>query len=345
MTAGRHKTHIVTGIHIVRKPLKHGDRFYIYAWRGGPCIETVDGKYPVITPALLSKQNQVKRKRFGESKNGFRRIIESYLASPEFKRLEESTKAEYRRWTTRIDERFGNIPIRAFEDRRMRRDIIDWRNLWQHQPRTADAAATMMSTLLGWAMDQGLLKVNAAARIRQLYHADRADLIWEDRHWKAIEAAQPPDHLMDVLKMASWTGLRLGDIIRLDWEHIYPRAVIITTSKRKGRAVIPILPEFRSWLDKTPEDKRTGPVLLTSRGTRWTKSGLGSVYQKNKPEGFDRRFHDLRGTFCTMLILKGLTDDEAAMVMGWTAKRVSAIRARYVNEERVIINLLDRITA
>lgn len=31
--------------------------------------------------------------------------------------------------------------------------------------------------------------------------------------------------------------------------------------------------------------------------------------------------------------------------IGWTARRTAAIRARYVNEERVIIHLAERLSA
>lgn len=336
----------MAGLHVVRKQLKLHDRYYVYAWRGGPCIHSQDDRPPIITHQILAKQQAAKAEQFGRSKEGFEAIIiDGYRSSPEFTQLEASSQRDYKLWLTRIAERFGNTPIRAFEDRRMRGDIIEWRDTWQDQPRSADKASVMMSTLLGWAVERGILRVNVASRIKQLHKADRSDLIWEAEHWEAIYQAKVPEHLLDALKVGSWTGLRLSDLVRLDWGHVGQKAVIMGTKKRKGRAVIPILPEFRAWLDAVHEDKRFGPVLKNSRGKAWTESGLGSVFQKNKPESFDRRIHDLRGSFCTMLIMKGLTDQEAALIMGWTSQRVANVRARYVNEERVIVNLLDRLTA
>lgn len=346
MTSGRRKTKIVAGLHIVRKTLKlGGNRYYVYAWRGGPCIHSQDDTYPVITPDILAKQSTAKRERYGESPDGFEQIITAYRNSPEFNKLAPSTQVEYSRWLNRISKQFGNVPIAVFEDRRMRGEIIEWRNLWASQPRTADSGAVMMSTLLGWGVEYGYLRVNVAAKIKQLHSVDRSDLIWEDAHWKAWDKPDTPAHLLQALKVASWTGLRLGDLVKLQWDHIGPSAIIMTTSKRKGRAVIPILAPMREFIDQTPMEHRTGMVLKNSRGLPWTASGLSSVFQKNKPKGFERHIHDLRGTFCTMLILRGLTDDQVAMVMGWIAKRVAAVRARYVNEERVIISLAERLSA
>lgn len=44
---------------------------------------------------------------------------------------------------------------------------------------------------------------------------------------------------------------------------------------------------------------RTGTILRNSRGEPRTESGLGSVFQKTKPEGFDRTIHDPRWSFAT----------------------------------------------
>lgn len=113
--------------------------------------------------------------------------------------------------------------------------------------------------------------------------------------------------------------------------------------KRGGRAIIPIVPELRTLLDSIGGTK--GPVLLNSRGTGWTESGLESVWQKKKPEGFDRRIHDLRGSYVTLLAMKGLTDDEIGRIVGWRAKEVGEIRARYVDEARVVVSMVERLSA
>ena len=153
-----------------------------------------------------------------------------------------------------------------------------------------------------------------------------------------------PTHIMDALVFASLTGLRLGDLVRLDWAQVGEQAIIVEkTRKRGGRAVIPMYTELRQWLDA--RTVKTGPVLLNSRKKAWTESGLETVWQRRKPKGFDRTIHDLRGTFVTFLALKGLTDEEIARVVGWTAKRVAQIRARYVDEARTIITLAGRLSA
>lgn len=55
--------------------------------------------------------------------------------------------------------------------------------------------------------------------------------------------------------------------------------------------------------------------------------------------------HDLRGTYVTFLASKRLTDDEISHIIGWTAKRISEIRACYVDEARFVISLVERLSA
>ena len=337
----------MSGLHVVSKTRKAGQRWYVYAWRGGPCIYQQDGARPVITPEILGAQQRALQDSFGgHSEDDIDAIIAGYEASPDFTTKKDSTKRDYRRWLTRISERFGNTPLSAFEDRRMRGDIIEWRDLWQDQPRTADKASVMMATLLGWAVENGKIEINVAAGIKQLHHVNKADQVWEDRHWQAVRAEKDfPAHIMDALELAQLTGLRLGDLIRLDWKCVGEKAIIVEkTGKRGGRAVIPIYDDLRKWIDART-DERTGTVLKNSRKTAWTDSGLETVWQRRKPEGFDRVIHDLRGTFVTKLAIKGLTDEEIAKIIGWTAKRIAEIRARYVDEARVIISLAERLSA
>lgn len=339
----------MTGLHVVSKKTRAGVKWYVYAFRGGPCVLTMVGAKPVIGPELLAKALAEREGRHGRHEGTLEKVISDYRASPEFERLGAKTKLDYRLWLDRISERFGDAYLGAFEDRRMRGVILQWRDTWAKQPRTADKASFMMGALLGWAVERGVLSINVASGIKKLHDVNKADQIWEEHHWKAMEAIDDdgkpicPAHIMDAIKLASLTGLRLGDLVELDWSHVGDQAIIFVTAKRKGRAVIPILPETRKHLEA--REWRTGPVLRNLSSEAWTESGLGGSFRKHRPKGFGRTFHDLRGTYATFLAVKGLTDEQIARILGWTAKRVGEVRARYVDEARVIVSLVERLSA
>ena len=335
---------MVTGLHPVRKRLKGGTRWYIYAWRNGPRIAVQDGERPVITTDILRLAEEARGKLRTPSAGTVRWLVEIYRASPQFAKTAVSTRRDYNASLDAIESEFGDFEIELFNDTRARSDIDDWRNRWAHQPRTADKRLVMLSTLLGWARrEKGLLAVNVTEGMSLLHSVDKADEIWEDRHWTTV--ADMPPHVMRGLKLISMTGLRLGDAMGLQWESVGDKAIVLTTAKRKGRAVIPVFGELRAFLDGFKPESATGSVLLNSRGGQWTASGFETVFQRRKPEGFDRTIHDLRGTYVTWLAVKGLTDEQIARIVGWTAQKVAAIRARYVDEARVVISLVDRLSA
>lgn len=337
----------MTGLHPVRKRLKGGDRWYIYAWRGGPCIAVQDSERPVIDNEILRLADEARAGKRNPVQDSMKWVVEIYRAHPQFTNLAVSTKRDYNYWLDRIEEEFGDADITLFEDIRTRSDVDDWRNKWAHKPRSADKALVMLNTLLNWAQrEKGLLRANVAGSMTLLHSVNKSDQIWEERHWQGM--AKMPAHVMRALKLASMTGLRLGDLVALEWEHVFDKSIVFITSKRKGRAVIPVFAELRAFLDALkPEgtDEAKGPVLLSTRGTKWTASGLQTVFQREKPKGFDRTIHDLRGTYVTWLAVKGLTDEQIARIVGWTAKRVAEVRALYVDEARVVVSLVERLSA
>lgn len=325
---------ISTGLHIVPKRLKSGEtRYYCYAYRGGPCIHVQDGTPPAINQQLLDLA-YAERRHKGPA-DALDRIIDLYCESPAFTTKADSTRADYRQWLNRISERFGKVPARMVPD--LRAEILAWRDEIADTPRAADRMVGMLSTLFGWAMERNLIAYNPARDIKALHKADRSNLIWEPRHWEAVKSV--PAHVHRALTLASLTGLRQGDLLSLTWEQVGRHDIETTAHKTGGRVVVPLYPELKRALGKKGE----GAILRTSAGNPWTVSGFKSSWQKSRPKGFDRTFHDLRGTFVTNLAMRGMTDPEIAYITGWETARIAAIRARYVDRARVAKGLAKKL--
>ena len=283
---------------------------------------------PAITPELLDRAFQERRNGRG-APDAFDTVLDLYRASPEFTALSANTKREYRLRLDQISARMGKAPIRLLNGKDARAEIISWRDELSGTPRAADRVVGMLSTVLNWAMERNLVEKNAAAGIRHLHKVNRADLIWEKRHWEAVKDIPP--HIHRVLTLGALTGLRLGDLLALTWESVQPAYIALETAKTGGEAVIPMHKELKAFLK--PRGK--GVILRNSNGDPWTPDGFQSSWRKARPEGFDRHPHDLRGTFATGLAIAGFSDGEIADALGWTAERVASIRARYVDRTRV----------
>lgn len=326
---------ISTGLHFVRKRVKGGERHYVYAYRGGPQIAAQDGRRPAITPDLLKAAFDARRHQ-GDP-DAFDTIIDAYRASHEFTSLRPRTQTDYKLWLDRISARFGKVPIRFFNGDDIRAEIIGWRDEMADTPRAADRGVGTLSTVLSWAQERNLVRQNAAKGIKHLHKVNRADLIWEERHWKAV--AQVPAPVMRVLTLAKLTGISQSDLFALDWDAVHKDYIDTTRGKTGGEVVVPIYPDLRKALGK----RGKGAVLLNASGGRWTQSGWQTAWRRVRPKGFDRNFHDLRGTFATVLCELDFPDSRIALIMGWKPDRVAAIRERYVNRARVVRSMARKI--
>lgn len=271
------------------------------------------------------------------AKDSLDTFIDLYRQSPEFTSKKPNTQREYRLRLDQISERFGRVPIRHFNGREIKREIILWRDELADTPRAADRCVGMLSTLLNWAMEREIVNQNAAGGVAKLHRVNRADLIWEDRHWEAVRGV--PGHVHRVLTLASLTGLRIGDLLALTWEQVTPDYIDVDTQKTGAMATIPMHEDLQRFL----VGPGRGPILRTSRMEAWTPDGWQSSWRAAKPEGFDRKVHDLRGTFVTRLMIQGLSDAEIAIITGWETDRIATIRARYVDRGRAARALAERM--
>jgi integrase len=344
------------GLHVVRVVKAGKPAFwYIYAWRGGPCIHTARGSRPKITAEISDKAADLRRDRYKAPSDLLPALIAAFRQAAEWAKLAKSTKANWETWFKRIEAEFGKAPIAAFNDRRMRGEILEWRDRWAAQPRAADMAIQAFSRVLSFGFDRGQLTSNILTGVENLYDADRSDIIWEQEHFDKFNPKASVE-VQEGVELCASTGLRRGDLVRVPWTAVGEHAIIWKTGKSRGKAqiVIPLLPETKALLQRIKDRHAASgtekplpeTILANSHWEPWTPSGFGSRFNDAKVEaGIDVHLHDLRGTFATRCMIAGLTDQEIADILGWSTKDVARIRVKYVNQARVVIALAERIAA
>ncbi|MGN5374623.1 tyrosine-type recombinase/integrase [Sphingomonas hankookensis] len=200
-----------------------------------------------------------------------------------------------------------------------------------------------------------MLPFNVLFDTDRLYDQDRSDIIWEAEHFAAF-AKEASVEVQEAVDLAAATGLRRGDLVRLPWSAIGEHAIVWHTGKSRGRTLVtvPILPETKAIFARIKarhavemaakrKDKRKplpDTVLSNSYWRPWTAMGLGSRFRDARDAaGITVHLHDLRGTFATRCMIAGLTDQEIADILGWSTKDVAKIRAKYVSQHRVVVEI------
>jgi integrase len=311
-------------------------RVYYYAWRGGPRLRGEPG-----SPEFMASYNKAIEQRRTPDKNRFRFVIADYKASGEYKKLAESTRAQWGKWLDRIGEYFGELSTAQFDRPEKIRPVIRrWRNQWVDTPRTADYALQVLSRVVAHAVDPlGKIAGNPCEGIKHLYTNNRSEIIWTDSDIAHIKQSGSAE-IAHAIDLASHTGLRLGDLIRVSWSHVEDDAIVLTTGKSRHRreAIIPLYGALRDVLARIP--KRATTILTNSRRRPWTADGFGSSFNKSKIDAGmaerDLHFNDLRGTAATKFYIAGFTMREIAETLAWEEESVEKIIRRYVGRSAAI---------
>lgn len=350
-------------------PSRKRDAFYIYAYKGGPLIRKHEGpRKPVLTARDHKAISDALEARNAEPEHLFVHVIREWQRSEEWKSLEPSTRKVWQGHVDRIEAKWGAYPYSVWNDPRMAEKVVKWRNERKANPRTADIGVTVLRALLKWAKLCGFVHLNAALDIPQLYKgADREEIIWLSEDIAAFEKvaiAEERPHLIDGLRLAALTGMRRADLVTLTFAHVGEFSVAKTALKKsrgkRRKATIPMTDELEAFLAEMrtrPRAEGVETILVNSFGRPWTGDGFGGSFNRIRDladivhtdeDGTKRKkhLHDVRGTFCTLLLAEcGLTDEEAAPILAWSKERVGRIRRVYVDDARVVVAIGKRIAA
>lgn len=283
-------------------------------------------------------------------------VIDRYLLSPEWDSLAQTTRRNWKLIIERIRRRWGNESVYRWSHPHRVSDVVKWRNESASQPRKADHQITVLHHLLSWARLHGHVAINAAADIPRLYkNGGRAEIIWHDDEIDRFcrEASQP---VADGMRLAALTGLRRADLVGLCWNEIEAVKISRVTLKsqpRRKRAIIPMTPALRVLLEELRTRVRkpgAETVLVNSVGDAWSADGFGHRFNAVRDrldirhtDGRKKHLHDVRGTYATRLVRYGLSDQEVADVLGWSASQVADIRKIYVQADVAIQALSEKI--
>lgn len=264
-------------------------------------------------------------------------LIRDYTLSPEFGKRAESTQKEYRRMLTKVEAKFGDMPLAALEDPLVRQDFMSWRATVARTSgdREADNRLSVVSAMLSWAKENGRVFGNHVAGFRRLHSADRSELVWLPEHIEAFMKVAPVE-MQRALILALHTGQRQGDLLRLTWGN-YDSFIISLRQGKTGRGVdIPCTKALARMLDEL--DRDAAVILTTKTRLPWKARYFKAQWEAaSKAAGISNlHFHDIRGTAITMLAEASCTTPQIAAMTGHSLKTVTTILDRYLARTRVL---------
>lgn len=171
---------------------------------------------------------------------------------------------------------------------------------------------------------------------------------------KACAQSRNP-YLLAIVILAINTGMRKGEILKLDWARVdlgadlgfNARITLYDTKNGKPRGV-PLNRAAIEALARTEPnpDNRTGPVFKARDGVAWGKirTAFELAVQRAEIPGF--RFHDLRHTAASWMVMKGRNLKEVQEVLGHRDFRMTNRYAHLSPAHlRTTVEALDGLTA
>ena len=323
----------IRGVNKVSKRLADGSiRYYHYHRATCRALKGEFGSVQFLADFVAAEKSM--RDRHAGVLN---RLIRDYTLSPEFGKLAHSTRKEYQRMLTKVEDKFGDLPIAALDDPRVRQDFMSWRGTVARESgdREADNRLSVISSMLTWAKENGHILHNHVAGFRRLHKADRSEKIWLPEHIEAFMRVAPLE-LQRALILALHTGQRQADLLSLSWNNYDGSFISLRQGKTKRRVEIPCTTALKRMLDGL--DRDTNLVLTTKTKLPWKARYFKAQWEAaTKAAGItDLHFHDLRGTAITMLAESRCSTPQIAAITGHSLKTVTTILDRYLARTRTL---------
>lgn len=131
---------------------------------------------------------------------------------------------------------------------------------------------------------------------------------------EAVRLLNPTTRTDEIMLVAMHTGMRRGEVIRLEWRHVGTDSLKVPgTKSRHAKRTVPLTQEVRSIVERQP--RRSQYVFTTESGLPLNPRNLTrDVAARKAALGIPKetRLHDLRGSYASLLIEAGV-DPRAVM--------------------------------
>ena len=174
-------------------------------------------------------------------------------------------------------------------------------------PSTVNREMTCLKTIFNKAKEWGKIKENQISSVKP-FKVQNARLRYLEKEEIATLIQACPDHLKPIVAVALNTGMRKGEILGLKWNDIDFRNRLIYVLQTKNREIreIPMNNIVFRILLKVRKNPKSPYVFCKKEGSPYRNITGGFTNALKRARIRDFRFHDLRHTFASLLVMAGI---------------------------------------
>jgi integrase len=235
-------------------------------------------------------------------------------------------------------EHFGEMPIDRISPATIERFKLDrlntrTRNKTERQIASVNRELEQLRAILRYARNEGLIAASPFERsssplISKADETKRTRVLTREEEKRLLKVCERPErrHLIPLIIFAVDTGMRKGEMLSLKWSDINIKSKTITvratTTKTLQARTVPISARL---LDVLMELPGQSPADLVFTHRKW-QNGWDAACRDAKIEGL--RWHDLRATFITRMVERGVPVELVAKISGH--QDVATLYAHYL---------------
>jgi integrase len=239
-------------------------------------------------------------------------LFEKYLAYCE-QNNRPSTYQKKRYLVRHILDFFGDVPLTSVTRERVEAFTATRRR--KLGPAAVNRELATLKHALNLAVEWDYLEVSPAARVKKFKEPPgRVRYLSRDEAARLVESCS--EELRPIVVAALHTGLRLSEILALEWRHVdmKRRQLRVVDSKNNETRVVPMNDVLYNTVASL--GRRDGEIFLSryNRPYRSVKSGFEAARKRAKIDDFT--FHDLRHTFASWLAMEGVPTSTIGKLLG-----------------------------
>jgi excisionase family DNA binding protein len=209
---------------------------------------------------------------------------------------------------------------------------LAWRLKSGNSNSSANRYLALLKKVFSLAIEEGYLETNPAAKIKKSSEKDRLmeRVLTEEEEAKLKDASYPV--LRSIISVALHTGMRLQEILSLRWGQVDLSEMTLTAERTKSGKprTIPLNAALREELSRLKTQDGRGPYVFpnprTGKPLTTVKTAFVATCRRAGVAGL--RFHDLRHTFGSRLVERGVDIETVRSLLGHAS---IAVTQRYVH--------------
>lgn len=259
-------------------------------------------------------------------------LIQGYLSSSDYRLLADNTKRTYRYHLERFKRANGDKATKFLNPKNFREKLDGMSD----KPATANIFLKVMKAMCRYGAERGLLKVNPTMGVKRLKDKTDGIATWSDVEIAQFEKRHPVGTKANLaLRLLLYTAQRRSDVVRLGRQHEKAGGIHMRQHKTGAWLILPIVPELREALERTPSQGLT--YLVTEFGRPFSLAGFGNWFRARCNEAGLRNIsaHGLRKAAARRMAEAGKSTHEIMSITGHRSLGEVERYTRAASQERL----------